>query len=170
MVHTNDTSGPALESVKVDLRDGDVMLGFNEDIDAAGAVISHMSLSPLGSDPSSYYLAGADLLLPPGGAQTDRMELRLSGAQKASVALAYAASGSLAFAAPEGAVDDPFGNHAAMLNMTANVTVDNHPAHAPAVRPAGARPRLGIGRPDAAVRRIRIHGGHRPVGHIGARH
>ena len=127
MVHTNDTSGPALESVKVDLRDGDVMLGFNEDIDAAGAVISHMSLSPLGSDPSSYYLAGADLLLPPGGAQTDRMELRLSGAQKASAALAYAASDGLAFAAPAGAIDDPFGNHAAMLNMTANVTVDNHP-------------------------------------------
>ena len=127
LVHTNDTAGPALERALVDLRDGDVVLEFDEAVDAAGAVVSHMSLAPPGSDPSGHYLAGAALLLPPGGAPTDRIELRLSGAQKSSAALAYAASGSLAFGAPAGYVDDPFGNHAAAANRTAAVVEDDRP-------------------------------------------
>ena len=126
---TDDAAGPALLSASVDLGDGDVVLVFNETVDAAGAVLSQMRLEPVprAADGSGgISLAGASLLLPHGIEADDRIELQMSGAQKAAAAAAYAApapAGSgLALAAPPGAVYDSYGNPADALD--ANATVD----------------------------------------------
>ncbi len=144
---TDDAGGPDLLSVRVDLGDGDVSLSFNETVDAAGAILSQMRLGPPGGAGGGISLAGASLLLPH-GVESDRIELQLSGAQKAAAAAAHAASApgsGLALAAPPGAVDDAYGNHAGRLNASAAVEPDATP---PALLPAHSgrdAPHLDLG-------------------------
>ena len=150
---TDDDSPPALLNATVDLADGDVILEFGEPVDAAGAVLSGMRLvgAPReGADAPAVPLAGASLLLPNGGQPDGRVEMRLSGAQKAAAAAAYSASPqSLRLEAPAGAVGDPYGNPSAAIDEAASVRPDRTP---PAVLSGRLSPVLDLGAGTLALR------------------